>query len=126
MQMLRFAAALVFLVSASAAQSMTVTAEWGPTKACFDPKSPPMTIAGSPAGTAKFAISMADLQSSFLHGGGTVAVNGGKLPYGAFSYKGPCPPAGQRHFYQFTVKALDAHGKILTTAKSAKMQFPPH
>ena len=43
------------------------------------------------------------------------------LPYGAFKYKGPCPPMGT-HYYKFTVKALDAKGKVLEKA-SAKQPF---
>jgi phosphatidylethanolamine-binding protein (PEBP) family uncharacterized protein len=102
---------------------MAVSFEWGPTKACFDPKSPPMKITGVPEGTKQLAISMSDLNAiGFNHGGGTVAYSGqNSLPYGAFQYRGPCPP--ERHTYQFTVKALDANGKKLATARARKA-FP--
>lgn len=66
---------------------------------------------------------MSDLDaSSFNHGGGTVEYTGqNELPYGAFSYRGPCPPI--RHIYQIYVQALDAAGKTLASAK-ARQPFP--
>jgi phosphatidylethanolamine-binding protein (PEBP) family uncharacterized protein len=61
---------------------------------------------------------------SFPHGGGTIAYQGsGSIPAGSFSYKGPCPPAGQ-HTYRWTVQALDANGKVLAAA-AASEKFPP-
>jgi len=102
---------------------MSVSFDWGPTKKCFDPKSPPIALSGVPEGTKKLAIKMTDLNAvDYNHGGGTVAYSGQKsLPYGAFRYQGPCPPS--RHTYQFTVKALDASGKVLATSK-ARRPFP--
>jgi phosphatidylethanolamine-binding protein (PEBP) family uncharacterized protein len=102
---------------------MSVSFEWGPTKKCFDPKSPPIALSGVPEGTKNLAIKMTDLNAvDYNHGGGTVAYSGQKsLPYGAFRYQGPCPPS--RHTYQFTVKALDGSGKVLATAK-ARRPFP--
>jgi hypothetical protein len=113
-----FSALLVLPAQAQAA--MSVSFDWGPTKSCFDSKSPPMTLKGVPTGTAKLDIQMVDLNApAFRHGGGRVAYTGQKaLPYGAFRYKGPCPPA--THTYQFTVKALDKSGKTLATAKARK------
>jgi phosphatidylethanolamine-binding protein (PEBP) family uncharacterized protein len=66
---------------------------------------------------------MIDLQvPDYPHGGGSVSYSGsGSIPYGAFSYKGPCPPSP--HTYEFTVKALDASGNVLATGK-AKRRFP--
>ncbi len=112
-----------FCLAAVPAHAMGLSFSWGPTKKCFDPKSPPMTISGVPKGTAKFKINMVDLNmTSYPHGGGTVTYSGsGKLPYGAFRYKGPCPPSP--HVYEFTVKAVDKSGKVLATAK-AKKRFP--
>jgi phosphatidylethanolamine-binding protein (PEBP) family uncharacterized protein len=102
---------------------MAVSFEWGPTKKCFDSKSPPIQIGGVPEGTRELAINMVDLDAlGFNHGGGKVSYSGQKsLPYGAFQYRGPCPPS--RHTYEFTVKALDAKGKTLATAKARK-PFP--
>jgi len=66
---------------------------------------------------------MIDRNNPHNHGGGKVAYSGQKsLAYGAFRYKGPCPPSGS-HTYQFTVKAIDAKGKVLATAKAQK-PFP--
>ena len=82
--------------------------DWGPTMKCFDPQSPPIEVSGVPQGTAKLDIRMIDLDMpSYPHGGATVAWSGeSSLPYGAFRYRGPCPPSP--HTYEFTVKALDA------------------
>ncbi|MBN9275364.1 MAG: hypothetical protein J0J15_35015, partial [Mesorhizobium sp.] len=46
------------------------------------------------------------------------------LPYGAFHYKGPCPPDPTKpHTYRLTMQALDANGAVLATAK-AQRRFP--
>lgn len=102
---------------------MNVAFEWGPTKKCFDPKSPPIQIRNVPAGTADLDIRMSDRNSDYAHGGGRLHFSGqASLPYGAFKYQGPCPPQGA-HTYVFTVKALDASGKTLATAKASR-KFP--
>lgn len=104
---------------------MGLSFNWGPTKKCFDGKSPPMSLSGIPAGTAKLKFRMIDLNApNYPHGGGTVSWSGGtsgSLPYGAFNYTGPCPPSP--HIYQFSVDALDKSGKKLGSA-SAKKRFP--
>lgn len=120
--MKRLLLTFAFTVAASGAfaSGMGVSFEWGPTKKCFDPKSPPITVTGVPQGTTKLHIGMTDSNSPFEHGGGTVAYKGqGSLPYGAFRYKGPCPE-GETHFYNITVKALDASGKVLATGTATK------
>lgn len=98
---------------------------WQGTATCFDPKSPPFTLSGVPAGTQRLAFVMKDLDApGFTHGGGTVAFTGQtQVDRGVFAYKGPCPPSGQ-HTYQWTVVAQDAAGKTLATATVAK-KFPP-
>ncbi|WP_421917337.1 phospholipid-binding protein [Mesorhizobium sp.] len=113
--------ALAMTTAASADMGMTF--EWGPTAKCFDAKSPPITLSGVPAGTKTLAFNMVDLDApGFKHGGGTLAFGGQKtLPYGAFSYRGPCPP--RPHTYEISVRALDAGGKALATAK-ARRRFP--
>jgi phosphatidylethanolamine-binding protein (PEBP) family uncharacterized protein len=107
----------------TAASAMGLSFVWGPTQKCFDFKSPPMTVSNVPAGTKKLRIHMTDLNApDYPHGGGTVAYSGnGKLAYGAFRYRGPCPPAP--HIYRMTAEALDAGGQVLATA-TAKRRFP--
>jgi len=113
---------LVLGMTGAAQAGMGVSFDWGPTKKCFDPKSPPMRLSGVPDGTRTLDIRMVDRNAVFNHGGGKVAYTGQKsLPYGAFRYKGPCPPSP--HIYRFTVKALDAGGKTLATA-TAEKRFP--
>lgn len=106
------------------AAGMTVSFDWGPTKKCFDPKSPPFRVSGVPAGTKTLTFTMVDRDAvDFHHGGGKVAYAGqNQIPYGAFRYKGPCPPQGS-HTYAWTVKALDAGGKILAT-ENVEKRFP--
>ena len=98
---------------------------WKGSKSCFDPQSPPFTLSGIPAGTRQFRFDMKDLDApNFVHGGGTVAYDGQpRIPRGAFTYRGPCPPQGQ-HRYQWTVEAQDAAGKTLAAAAITK-SFPP-
>ena len=112
-------AGAAFLVPSSA-QAMSLSFSWGPTRSCFDSKSPPMRVSGIPKGTKKLTFRMTDLDArSFYHGGGTVAYRGkGRFGYGAFRYKGPCPPT--RHRYRFTVKAIGASGKVLAKASATR------
>jgi phosphatidylethanolamine-binding protein (PEBP) family uncharacterized protein len=102
---------------------MGLSLTWGPTAKCFDPKSPPISVSDVPSGTKTLRFEMHDLQApGFHHGGGTVVYRGnGRFPYGAFTYKGPCPP--QPHIYRFIAEALDGSGKVLATA-SAERRFP--
>ncbi|WP_315926204.1 phospholipid-binding protein [Mesorhizobium sp. SP-1A] len=118
-----FAIFAFLAMTGTAHAAMNVSFDWGPTKKCFDDKSPPMKITGVPAGTKMLDVVMVDRDApDFHHGGGKVAYQGQSLlPYGAFRYKGPCPPAPHR--YRFTVKALDVAGKVLATA-SAEKRFP--
>ena len=122
-------AAFAIVAGLSQASAQTpgfgVDFSWEGTAACFDPKSPPFTLSGVPAGTKRLAFVMKDLDApSYPHGGGTVAFTGqSQVSRGAFSDRGPCPPSGQ-HAYQWTVEAQDAAGKTLATASVAK-KFPP-
>lgn len=117
------AAVMALGFGSTALADMSVSFQWGPTKKCFDRKSPPMSFKGVPDGTVKLDIRMKDLNApGYNHGGEKVEYSGPKsLEYGAFKYKGPCPP--QPHVYVFIVKALDAKGRTLTTA-TAKRKFP--
>lgn len=129
MRLLVSASATVLLLlggSPLLAQSpyFSVDFSWSGTSACFDPKSPPFSFSGVPAGTKQFTFAMKDLDApGFPHGGGSVAYTGQRqIDRGAFSYKGPCPPQGQ-HTYQWTVEARDGAGKTLATATVAR-KFP--
>ena len=64
--------------------------------------------------------------ATFDHGGGSVEasslVNSG-IPSGALkSHVGPCPPnfSNFGHEYSWTIRALDASGKVLGTATTTK------
>ena len=88
--------------------------------------SPAFALSGVPKGTSSLAFVMADRQSAYNHGGGTVAYTGGRsIPCGAISsgWVGPFPPNGEVHTYEFTVKALDANGKELGEAHATR-RFP--
>lgn len=87
--------------------------------------SPAFQLTGLPAGTAKIALKMFDLEvPAYKHGGGTVAA-GASIPCGAIKsgWDGPSPPPGAVHDYRWTLKALDASGKELGTA-TAERKFP--
>jgi hypothetical protein len=105
--------------------SFAVDFSWEGTASCFDPKSPPFSVSGAPAGTKTLKFAMKDLDApDYPHGGGTVAYSGqNQIGRGAFSYQGPCPPQGQ-HNYQWTVEAQDGNGKTLSAATVTK-RFPP-
>jgi len=107
------------------APSFGVDFSWEGTAPCFDPKSPPFSLSGVPAGTKRLSFAMKDLDApGYPHGGGIVAFTGQtQVSRGAFTYQGPCPPSGQ-HSYQWTIEAQDAAGKTLTTATVTK-KFPP-
>ena len=104
--------------------AFSISVSWEGTTACFDPQSPVIRLSDVPKGTATIAFHMADLNvPTYPHGGGTVAYTGqGTLAKGAFSYKGPCPPAPHR--YQWTARARDASGKMLGRAETT-LTFPP-
>ncbi|MGQ3215774.1 phospholipid-binding protein [Shinella sp.] len=124
MRLLTAGLIILSMATATSASDLKVSFDWGPTKKCFDSKSPPFALSGVPEGTVKLDIRMKDLNAiDYMHGGGKVAYSGQKsLPYGAFRYKGPCPPSG-KHKYRFTIKALDAKGKEIGQATATKL-FP--
>lgn len=115
--------AAAILASSPAMAEMKASFDWGQTTKCFDKNSPPFKVSGVPEGTAKLAFTMTDLDApDYRHGGGKVDYTGqSAIPYGAFRYKGPCPPS--RHKYRFTIKALDAKGKEIAKTTATK-SFP--
>lgn len=119
----RLIAAAALALLSSNAMPMSVKFSWSGYQAC-SPRS--LTVSEVPANTARLGFNMIDQNApDYPHGGGTVAYRGqGKVPAGAFSYKGPCPPSGQQHLYEWTVQALDASGKAVGSATAAE-PFPP-
>ena len=117
-----FAALVTF---PSGALAMSVKFSWAGYQPCSS-SSPAFTISDVPSGTARLAFKMVDKNvPSYSHGGGTVAYDGvHEIPAGAFTYKGPCPPSGQRHTYEWTVQALNGNGKIIVSTNTAAI-FPP-
>jgi phosphatidylethanolamine-binding protein (PEBP) family uncharacterized protein len=109
----------------SAATAMSVKFSWAGYRACSS-RPPAFSLSDVPAETARLAFKMVDKDvPTYPHGGGTVAYAGkGEIPAGAFSYKGPCPPSGQQHSYEWTVQALDRDGKAIGSATAAE-PFPP-
>jgi phosphatidylethanolamine-binding protein (PEBP) family uncharacterized protein len=116
--------ALTVLGSISSANAFTATVAWGSGAGCSG-QSPAIRLASVPKGTASLDLKMTDLNMpSFNHGGGSVAFDGktsfaaGEL-FGMFSsYRGPCPPPGSTHRYQWTISAKDSSGKVLGTANA--------
>ena len=109
----------------SAATAMLLTFSWAGYRACSS-RSPAFGVSDVPGETARLAFKMVDKDvPTYPHGGGTVAYRGkGEIPAGAFAYKGPCPPSGQQHNYEWTVQALDRDGKAIGSATAAE-PFPP-
>jgi phosphatidylethanolamine-binding protein (PEBP) family uncharacterized protein len=122
-----FLAAACLLGGAGSASAFGVSFDWGPSSGCSG-TAPAFTLSRVPAGTAKLAFRMVDLNlPSYPHGGGEAAFTGktsfgqGEAFGGMFSsYRGPCPPPLETHRYEWTVQALDAAGKVLGTAKAVK------
>jgi Phosphatidylethanolamine-binding protein len=112
----------------SPAASLGVHFSWTETSACSGTP-PAFTIANVPTGTKYLEFKLVDLDKlDFVHGGGEIPYSGsGKIPAGAFggSYRGPCPPDGATHTYEWTVDALDdSKSKVLAEGK-ARGRFPP-
>ncbi|TPW29855.1 phospholipid-binding protein [Pararhizobium mangrovi] len=106
---------------------MSLSFEWGPTKACFDPKSPPIHLSDVPEKAARIDFVLHDLDApDFHHGGGSLRYHGrAEVPYGAFRYKGPCPPEGTRHTYELVATAHGAGGEVLATAMARQPYSRP-
>jgi phosphatidylethanolamine-binding protein (PEBP) family uncharacterized protein len=84
--------------------------------------SPEFRLSGVPKGTTQLDLQMVDVNvPSYRHGGGQVAYQPGQNTIECSEvsraslglYRGPMPPSGQVHTYQWTIKALDANGKVL-------------
>ena len=110
----------LFLLMPGGASAMGLSFNWSKGDACAT-RSPAFRLSAVPRGTKKLSFFMKDLQApGYRHGGGRVTYTGPRVARGAFSYRGPCPPAGQTHNYVWTVKALDASGKVLARASASR------
>lgn len=117
-------AALALAAPVASAADFSLRFSWAGIPAC-QTLSPAFELAGVPAGSKRLRFEMKDLDvPGFRHGGSTIAYERNSVRQGAIAYVGPCPPAGQRHRYRWTVEALDPTGKVLGTA-SAEAVFPP-
>ena len=90
--------------------------------------SPEIRVSNLLAGVEAFQVALTNLSvPEWNQGGGRVTNDGsGVIPAGSLTigYNGPCPPAGQRQTYEFSVMAVDAAGVIIGFGK-ARQQFPP-
>jgi phosphatidylethanolamine-binding protein (PEBP) family uncharacterized protein len=114
--------AVAFAVSGiGTAEAFAVRFSWAGTQPCTS-VSPAFTVSAAPKGTTQLKLVMTDLDvPTYNHGGGTVAWSSGAVAAGSISswgYRGPCPPPGPAHRYQWTVEAMDASGKVLGTART--------
>jgi phosphatidylethanolamine-binding protein (PEBP) family uncharacterized protein len=126
MRLLVFSAglALSLVATESRASAFTASLHWC-SKTPHSTVSPAFTLSGAPKGTVSLSLEMTDHQSSYHHGGGTVRYEGEHIDCGAIAsgWVGPFPPDGEVHVYEFTIKALDAGGKVLGVAHATR-KFP--
>lgn len=116
------------LSASMAAADFTISFDWGDIPRCTSGRpntvgSPAFILRGVPTGTTTIQFRLKDLNvPGYNHGGGTVKVGrDGKLPFGVFQYKSPCPPGGA-HTYEWTATAK-AGNATLATAK-ARRNYP--
>lgn len=115
----------LMLAASPALADFKISFDWGDIPLCTSGKpnkvgSPAFVLKGLPEGTTQVQFKLKDLDvPGYNHGGGKVKVTAdGKLPFGAFKYKSPCPPNGS-HTYEWTATAK-AGSKKLATAKAAR------
>jgi phosphatidylethanolamine-binding protein (PEBP) family uncharacterized protein len=102
-----------------------VTFQWAAADRC-SPRSPALMIQNLPAGTARVAVRLTDLNMPMFNQGADIFVPpGGRVPPGTLpNYIGPCPPAGERHSFRFIVEAKDAAGQVIAAGQATQL-FPP-
>src|SRR5438093_9023360 len=95
--------------------------------------SPPLRWTAPPRGTDSLTLLVTDPDAPggrFVHwrataippragsiGEGEHFAHEGQNGFGRRGYGGPCPPPGPPHRYVFVMRALDAHGRTLASAK---------
>jgi phosphatidylethanolamine-binding protein (PEBP) family uncharacterized protein len=114
------------LSGALAADQLGVQFTWAGTKACSSIP-PAFEITNVPKETKYLSFKLVDRNlPGYDHGGGEIAYRGSaNIRAGSFGgdYRGPCPPAGEVHNYEWTVDALDSKKSILTEGKGTA-SFP--
>jgi hypothetical protein len=114
--------AMIFIANDVWAQAATLEVSFQFEEINRGPKgpSPVITVKNIPPTAVRLNVKLRDLDSlSFKHGGGQIDIEPGQsevtVPQGALkrSYKGPYPPRGKTHTYQFTVEALDSDKKVV-------------
>lgn len=122
------AACVAIGLATPAVAEFRIAFDWGDIPACNTGKpnrvgSPAFVLSGVPEGTTQIEFKLVDLDvPNYNHGGGKVKVGqNGKLPFGVFKYKSPCPP-GEVHTYEWQATAK-AGRKALATA-TARRKYP--
>ena len=109
-------------------QPLLVKFEWQGNAGSLSSPNPKITVDKIPAGTAFLQVQMRDLdRPNVNHGGGTVAYDGstGVIAVGALpGYRGPQPPAGERHTYVFKITALNADKSLVLGEGEASRVYP--
>src|SRR5271166_363375 len=115
----------ITIPTVSWAGTLGVDFSWAETTACST-ISPAFTVTNIPRGTKSLVFKLVDHDApNFVHGGGQIPYSGsGRVPAGAFSYNGPCPPQGATHTYEWTVHAVDESGTKVLAEGSATGRFP--
>jgi len=125
---------ILLMAAAAAMAATTAQAEfrisfgWGDIPACNTGRpnrvgSPAFVLKGVPDGTTQIEFKLVDLNvPNYNHGGGKVKVSSdGRMPFGVFKYKSPCPP-GEVHTYEWRATAK-AGRQVLATA-TARRKYP--
>ncbi len=107
------------------AAAIAVAFQWTAADRC-SPRSPAITIGNLPPGTSRVAVRLTDLNMpTFSQSGDVFVPPTGRIAPGTLpNYAGPCPPAGERHSFRFTVDAVDASNRVIGTGQATQM-FPP-
>ncbi len=105
------------------ALAMSAAFTWAGIAPC-EKVSPAFTLKDVPRDTQNLRFVLHDNDAPhFEHGGSTIVYEGPKVPQGAITYIGPCPPSGSVHHYVWTIEALDGKGKVLDKTM-ARGTFP--
>ncbi|MBE0454570.1 MAG: phospholipid-binding protein [Roseovarius sp.] len=111
-----------------AAADFAISFEWGDIPSCGDGRpntvgSPAFVLSGVPQGTTSVEFRLKDRDApNYNHGGAKIKIGqDGRMPFGVFKYKSPCPPGGT-HTYVWTATAR-AGTKVLARA-TATRKYP--